>query len=349
MLNNESVICPDWIYSMEWSNASTIEDVNRLFMVRNIPGLIFVCTLMVTGILGNALVLYIFGTRFARSNYRTYVLCLALLDEISSCIVMPFIIVYLIYPKNFPGSVLCKFGHFVGYYTSTASAFVLILIAIDRYRKICQPLKRQISKRLAQRSCLIINIMSLVISIQSPIIYGTSTNPTGISGIEETVCFMENNKVDFGKAFYIQLQVCLAFVIVFITILYFQIMQKLDIHRRESISRLSRQTSGPKIIRTRKTTITFIVITSIFAISSEIHHALAMILHFVRNLECHMNRTEGSVFYFFLWTVFINNVSNPFIYGVSDDRFRKHLREILKRRVTNNRRDSMHSGSSITE
>jgi hypothetical protein len=55
--------------------------------------------------------------------------------------------------------------------------------------------------------------MSLVISIQSPIIYGTSTNPTGISGIEETVCFMENNKVDFGKAFYIQLQVCLAFVI----------------------------------------------------------------------------------------------------------------------------------------
>lgn len=352
MDNSTIHMCPDWLYRIKWSNETTIEDINQILMTRNIPGLVFVCILMLTGFLGNAIVLYIFFTKFARSNYRTYVLCLALLDEISSCFLMPFIIIYLVYPKHFPDNILCKFGHFVGYYTSTASAFLLILIAIDRYRKICQPMKRQISKLFAKRSCVIINIVAAIISIQSMFIYGTTTRPTGLFNVTETICFMEKDPflATYGRVFYIQLQICLAFVIVFITVLYFNIMRKLHTHKRKSMQRLRlSSSSGPKTVRTRKTTLTFIVITLIFAISSEIHHALAMILHFVDNLECHMNKAEGTAFYIFLWAVFINNVSNPFIYGVSDDRFRSHVKEMLKKNQDykpNNRKDSK---SSVSE
>lgn len=35
-----------------------------------------------------------------------------------------------------------------------------------------------------------------------------------------------------------------------------------------------------------------------------------------------MNSTAHSLFNFFYWTVYINNVANPFIYGLSDERFR---------------------------
>lgn len=345
--------CPMWLFEIEMTNATTISDINSEMMNRNVAGIVFICVLMVTGIVGNAAVLYVFGSRFVSSNYRTYVICLALVDAISSCILMPFMIVYLVYPKNFPGNFLCKFGHFVGYYTSTTSAFLLILIAVDRHRKICQPMKKQISITFAKRSCIAINILGLVISVQSLFIYGTTTEPffiynntetMVIKTLTETKCFMVNSVLleTLGKAFYIQLQVCLAIVIIFLTVLYSRIMLRLNSHHRESTVRLRRHSVGAKSVRSRKTTLIFIIITVVFTLSSEIHHILAMMLHFIDDLECYMTKQQGALFYFFLWTVFINNVSNPFIYGISDERFRRYLKQIVR----NKKISSEHTGTN---
>lgn len=346
--------CPSWLYSLNWTNTTTISDLNHEMMSRNIPSIVFICVLMVTGIIGNTAVLYVFASRFPQSNYRTYVLCLAFIDEISSCILMPFMIVYLLFPKNFPDNGLCKFGHFIGYFTSTTSAFLLILIAIDRHRKICQPMKRQISKGFAIKSCTAINMLGLVLSVQSLFIYGTTTKTLLVYDSEgvktvvtETKCFMVDSVLlrEFGKAFYIQLQVFLAIVIIFLAVLYSRIMNRLNSHHRESTARLRRHSVTTKSVRSRKTTITFIIITLVFTVSSEIHHILAMLLHFTDDLECYMNKVQGSVFYVFIWTVFLNNISNPFIYGISDERFRKYLKLVIKNTRLSMEANGTNSGS----
>jgi hypothetical protein len=50
----------------------------------------------------------------------------------------------------FQNAIACKILRFVYYFASNSSDFVLIAIAVDRYRKVCQPFKRQITAKMTK-------------------------------------------------------------------------------------------------------------------------------------------------------------------------------------------------------
>lgn len=88
------------------------------------------------------------------------------------------------------------------------------------------------------------------------------------------------------------------------------------------------------------------IITVVYVISTLTHDALAMILHLKSDLECDLTFTSGTIYYTFFWTVFLNNVSNPFIYGLSDDRFSSLVKELFRKKDSGFSRATLTKGRS---
>jgi hypothetical protein len=171
-----------------------------------------------------------------------------------------------------------------------------------------------------------------------PFIYGISEIKSANSGITVTQCFKEDGVLLQEVAWwqYIILTVLMVIVSGCLIVTYFVIM--IRVHRMSTIftkytpenRSLNKSAAfATRNIQTTKTTLTFFIITTVYALSSLIHHGLALALHVGSNLECSMTYAQGVVFWTLFWTIFINNIANPVIYGLSDKRFRQRLKTLF--------------------
>ena len=339
--------CSSWLLEGMLPSENDTSIMVTKVLTRNIYGIVFVALQMVLGLIGNSVVLLVYYTKYRRSNYRTFVLFLAILDIGSCVLTMPFVIVFLYNSMNFPSDFVCRAGLLVGFTFGVAQSGALVLIAFDRYRKICHPLKKQISQKQAKASCIAVVFMALSVTWFTPFLYGTSTRTLGKSRLQVTQCYLAEDNLPnmIAKAYYILLAVLFVIVSTFLCVLYFFIMKKVHGHsksfysvkRSPTVNTISRN----KSLRTTKTTLTFCIITAVYILCTIPHDALGMVFHLVDDLECRLNYSGGTAFFLFYWTVFLNNIANPLIYGLSDDRFRDVIKSyIVKRRL------SAESGSS---
>lgn len=222
-------------------NNEELEKLNYEEAKQYVGGVVFVSILMVVGIIGNIHVLFIYTFRMKPSNHRIFILSLGVLDLITCIIGMPFIIVDLRNPLTFTMVSACKILRFVNYFICISSAFILIVIAIDRYRKICVPLGRQISQGMAKLLCLGCLCIALVLSWPAPVLYGQSsvntTNPN-ITGIR---CYTEDRFTDTKYQAYFNAVLILVVFVVFgiLVVLYSLIGRQI---RRHAVFR----STGPK-------------------------------------------------------------------------------------------------------
>lgn len=113
---------------------------------------------------------------------------------------MPFVIIDLRYPLMFRTVIVCKTLRFLNYFMSCSSALILLVIAVDRYKKICFPFGSQMSEKRALLACVISLGIALALSWPAPLLYGYSTVSNGtISGyfnikvnISGVQCFTED-------------------------------------------------------------------------------------------------------------------------------------------------------------
>lgn len=96
-------------------------------------GFIFVIAMMVIGIVGNLHVLLVYTFRAKPSNRRIFILVLGTLDLITCVVGMPFILMDLRNPLTFKLTIVCKTFRLNNYFICSASSFILIVIASDRY------------------------------------------------------------------------------------------------------------------------------------------------------------------------------------------------------------------------
>ena len=172
----------------------TLRQVNYEQVKILIPSIIFSVMLMVMGVLGNSLVIYVYWKRFKSSTHRCFILTLAVCDVITSSIGMPFLIVDMLYPYMFTNVLACRTFRFVNYLTSCISICTLFLIAIERYRKICRPLEGQITISQSKQwipcfACMFGTAMAL----PSIFMYGHSTIYTGVNDIYDVQCFTDDS------------------------------------------------------------------------------------------------------------------------------------------------------------
>ena len=176
---------------METSNSSDRPSIDMLNLEKTqtyIGGIVLTSVLVIIGVLGNVHVLIVFGFKMKSSNHTTFILCLGIVDMIACSVGMPLTILDLTRPFTFHDDISCKIGQLVNYFMSASSALILLTITVDRYRKICHPMSRQLSNCMAKIICAIIICLSFTLSMPTFFYFGRNTVQLEYANITVTRC-----------------------------------------------------------------------------------------------------------------------------------------------------------------
>ncbi|XP_071111615.1 orexin receptor type 2-like [Haliotis cracherodii] len=157
-----------------------------------IPAVVYLSILMLLGIFGNILVLIVYLKKFKPSPTRVFVVCLAVFDLMTCIISLPGEILDMRFTHTFDYPNLCRILRFNNTFSVVSSGFTLIAVAIDRYRKICRPLNKQITIRVARIMVGIAVSVSLVLTIPTVIVNGKITVITDREGITGFDCSFDD-------------------------------------------------------------------------------------------------------------------------------------------------------------
>ena len=154
------------------------------------PVSVFVGIETVFGFCGNLLVLYVYLFRYHKCNFKYFVLSLAFVDILSCLTTLPGEIVTQTFWYNYPFPILCKVKSFFNGFTIYASVICLLIIAVDRFRKLCRPLHWQIKPTVARILCGVNLGISFVLALPLGISAGTYSYHKQYKGIniKVTVC-----------------------------------------------------------------------------------------------------------------------------------------------------------------
>ncbi|KAL3847556.1 hypothetical protein ACJMK2_018461 [Sinanodonta woodiana] len=200
----------------------TLQELNDEEAKQYIGGVVFVSILMIIGIIGNLHVLYVYTLKMKPSNLRVFILCMAFIDMLTSSIGMPFVLYDLLHPLTFFAPFVCKALRFLNYFNSSASACILVLVSVERYRKICVPLGKQLTKKASKLCCGLVIIFAVIMSWPAPVLYGQSSVPTRYLNITGSRCYTEDRFKDTSYQLYFNIFLIMVFIVtsVILIVLY---------------------------------------------------------------------------------------------------------------------------------
>lgn len=190
--NNKTTISPEM-------NRILAEELNEEMKSTVMPVTVFVGIETVLAFLGNLMIWYVFLFHYRKCNYKYFVLCLAFVDTISVFTTMPGEIVTQTYWFVYPVPMVCKIKSFFNVFTVCASAFGLLIIAVDRYRKVCRPWGWQITPKVALILILVQYFIAFVTAMPVPFFWGTHSYQTLYKGYNITVTLCEKDE-DFKNS-----------------------------------------------------------------------------------------------------------------------------------------------------
>ena len=129
------------------------------------PVVIYLVLIILTGIVGNIHVLLVFSRKYKKnSTYRIFVLFLACIDLIVCVVCIPFDTLNFLFLFIIPEEI-CKVMQYISSSFTVSSVFILVIIAIERYRRVCYPLARQCTTKCAKKLCMAAVLISIVICL----------------------------------------------------------------------------------------------------------------------------------------------------------------------------------------
>ena len=194
------------------------------------PVVAYVVSIMVCGVLGNGLVLLVYGRKIQKlSNYRSFVLMLAGIDMAQSCIGMPGILVDMLNAVTFYSNTGCKLLRLMSHLILSASLMTHLLIGIERHRKICKPLKRQISTRAAKMILMAVVLLSFVIALPSYMFYGKCKIEVREANVTLHVCFITEDYATspLPTIYEILISIFLVSTVLILFLIYVQIARRI--------------------------------------------------------------------------------------------------------------------------
>ncbi|XP_022330772.2 phe13-bombesin receptor-like [Crassostrea virginica] len=128
------------------------------------------------GVIGNTMVIYIYNFRMKGSrDDRYFIPHLAVMDLCACVVGAGYAIALNILPLKFNGNELCKALWFLTQSTTMCAAFMLVVIAIQRYLKVVRPFKKQMTIQVKHFSVVAIVFLSLFLSLPCLLFYGDVT------------------------------------------------------------------------------------------------------------------------------------------------------------------------------
>lgn len=164
----------------------TLEELNQIEVHRRLAPMIYLGILIVIGVPGNLTVLFVYLLKFDSSTYRTFIVALALIDLVGSVVCMPFEIIEMNFQYTFYAVGACKFFRFNNTFVALTSIFVLLALSADRYRRVCRPLKPQMTVFVARVLCGVAALLAILFSWPIFFLLGTRhvSLPNNVTGYD---------------------------------------------------------------------------------------------------------------------------------------------------------------------
>lgn len=304
--------------------------INSEFTNAVLPVTIFVGIEAFMAFFGNLIIIYVFVSRYHDCSFRYFVLCLAFVDFISSLTTMPGEMVTQLNWYNYRFPEVCKGKSFFNVFTVSAEALCLMIIAVDRYLKVCRPLGKQITSVIAKYVCVVIYICAIIIAIPVAIYWGVHSHEQNYNGtrINVTVCEKDAKyeKTEHPLQYSLSIEIILSISLIFMFILYVFIA-KTFVHHRRRRRDPGEEPFGIDAKVVRKTWIMFIL-TVAFIITTILYLTLLSFIARSDDILQKLSDGEKTVYFLFFRLYFINHVINPIVYGILDSEFRKHVKDI---------------------
>lgn len=154
----------------------------------------YLMTFSLAGSVGNAFVIYIFSRKREKSTTTVFILVMAMADFFTCLVIIPFTIYYEIMAKRINSNVQCKIYTFLITSNIPFSAFIMVLIAFDRYFKICRPWYQCLDIRMSKRIVIAVLLFALSLGIIPSLTHGvypisdeTLTKENNITGDKQGV------------------------------------------------------------------------------------------------------------------------------------------------------------------
>ncbi|KAK3097438.1 hypothetical protein FSP39_009636 [Pinctada imbricata] len=147
----------------------SLEELNNVVAASRVASTVILCILLVMGVTGNSVVLAVYGLIIRKSEERFFIPFLAFFDLCAVLAGAIFAIMQNMYRVAFPSLTLCKLSFFFTFVTTTISACLLLVVAINRYLKICRPQWTQMNPKKKKLSLLIVIVFA--VSLSSPLFY----------------------------------------------------------------------------------------------------------------------------------------------------------------------------------
>ncbi|GAB1609260.1 C3a anaphylatoxin chemotactic receptor-like [Argonauta hians] len=316
----------------------TLEELNAKKARFAVPSTITMSFLMVFGIIGNSLVLYVYSRKFKSTSTNSFILALSTFDLLNCLIGMPTEIADDQLPLMFNWELGCKVLRFTSFFSTGASCLTLVIIAMDRYQRVCLG-KEQIRSGWAKMMIVLTATMSAI--IVSPIIElaGIDTESTDVPYINGTDCAIrdkyKNSKWPLIYFMYLAVIIIVCLIILIATYTMIGLTVKSRLGRQSLNGRTVVRTMADlnrekdRKVKTEKTTKTFFMVTVLF-IFSFLPCLVIQISRALTGFKPHSPMME-IIFNLGLRSYFLGNSLNPFIYGYCNSKFREGIFLVLGR------------------
>lgn len=198
----------------------TLEMTNIEQLKTEIPSIIFVSIIMIIGIIGNIHTILVYALFYGKGNHRHYILWLSTFDLLACGITIPMVISKYVNTYTYRTNINCQMTMYFSTFFAGFNLALLDIIAIDRYRRISSPLKKQLSHRGGQTACIITCVLFFILSVPNLLIYHAQEVALPNSEHSGYSCYIreEYNLVD--TVYTIVQAVVVIFLLVFCIVLY---------------------------------------------------------------------------------------------------------------------------------
>ncbi|KAK3609664.1 hypothetical protein CHS0354_035950 [Potamilus streckersoni] len=152
----------------------TLDNLNTRYASALLPLSIIFGFLAFAGLVGNTIVLLVFSLshEYNKSNFKVFALFLGIIDLVTCITIIPAEIAKHRHYFAFENGAVCKVKCFLNVFGSGASALTLLLISVERFRRVCKPFSVQIRTRLVIRLCFVLLLFALLLACPAAVMCG---------------------------------------------------------------------------------------------------------------------------------------------------------------------------------
>lgn len=236
----------------------SLQDYNDEEALRRLAPMIYLGLLMLVGVPGNLLVLIVYPRRFPRNTHRTFIVGLAMADILACLVTLPFEIIEMRHQYTFYNEWVCKVFRSCNNVFALSSIIILMGLSADRYRRVCKPLKVQMTSRHAKMFIFGSVCLAFCFALPNFIIAGTRRVYLGPYNITGYDCSFSDQYARtrlptvYGGVLFLVFIVCMVSLIVIYCLIGYKVFWHIKFRRKFS-SVSSNSTSNTDMDKNRGT------------------------------------------------------------------------------------------------